>query len=305
MPHARGLCVTIYHLIVATALLPLPGAAGTLSELASVTAFEQFVDTHERALVGLFHPCTAACEAFRGLAGDGHTTLALAAAYGPLAAEVLADVEVEGLEQPEDGTAAEEPLEEVLLFPGWSDPVQRFNGSWTLVSLLGWIRKHRYPAVHQLSRETHRSLVQQSGRAVLWLFVDPQAGAKTEEAFASAQRCAAAHPTRLGALYTPGDSPSGQMLQRTVGLEGAGGALPTLSIQEVTDGTPRSFVFPEGAPLDGAEVEAFCNDFVSGALARADAEKDEEPSSSSSSSAPGSAEQQNASDPDPRQRDEL
>lgn len=290
------------RLLVATVLLPLPGAAGTLTNIASVTAFEQFVDTHERALVGVFHPCTSACEVFQGLAGNGHTTLALAAAYGPLAAEVLADVDIDGLEQPEEGTAAEGPLAEVLLFPGWSDPVQRFNGSWTLVSLLSWIRKHRYPAVHQLSRETHRSLVQQSGRAVLWLFVDPQAGAKTEGAFASAQRCAAAYPTRLSALYTTGDSPSGQMLQRTVGLEGAGGALPTLAIQEVTDGTPRSFVFPEGAPLDGTEVETFCNDFVSGALARADAETVEEPSLSSSSSAPG-AEQHNASDP--RQRDEL
>lgn len=290
----------LHSRLIVAMLLPLPVATGTLSELPSVTAFEQFVDTNERALVGLFHPCTSACEAFRSLAGDGHTTLALAAAYGPLAAEVLADVDVEGLEQPDDGTAAEEPLEEVLLFPGWSDPVLRFNGSWALVSLLSWIRQHRYPAVQQLSRETHRALVQQSGRAVLWLFVDPLAGAKTEQAFASVQRCVSAHPTRLGALYTPGYSPSGQMLQRTVGLEGAGGALPTLSIQEVTDGTPRSFVFPEGAPLELAEVEAFCNGFTTGALARADAEAEEE--EPSPRSAPGS-QPQNASNP--RQRDEL
>ena len=267
--------------------------ATALVELSSVGEFEAFVDKHEAVLLGLFHPCSDACEAFKSLHSTGHRGLQLAVAYGPLADEISEDI-VGGprslVELPTDDEeyvrqdavahqrrCVQPKACEVILFPNFSAMPLLYNGLWALPPLLEWARQSRYPAVLPLTRATHRSLVQESGRAVLWLFVSLHpAGLETEHALAAAQRCVGKHSTQLGALYAQGDSASGRLLQRTVGLD-ADTALPALAIQAAAiDGqAPLSFVFPPGTPLDPAEVEAFCSDFISGALGRAEAETGE------------------------------
>ena len=265
-------------------------AASSIVQLTSVHGFESFVDAHETVLLGLFSPCGEACQAFKSLRSTGHRGLALAAAYGPVAGEISDDIDFgdepvwsefdheHAVVEESRRRCASPDVCEVILFPDFTAAPLHYNGSWALHEMVEWARRSRYPAVHPLTHATHRSLVQKSGRAVLWLFVELHpAGLETESALAAAQRCAAVHASQLGALYAQGDSPSGRLLQRTVGLDGDA-PLPALAIQAASGaggGSPRSFVYPAGAPLEPAEVDAFCRDFASGALERAEAETGE------------------------------
>ena len=233
--------------------------------------FEQFVDAYPSALIGLFSNCDddAACAALRQL--KDRTRVPTALALGPLAREVLGDLDVSAWNVTFDEDSL---VNEVVLFPSWDGAAVRYDGeSRTASAILGWAWRELYPEVQPLTRESHAAVVQQGQRAVLWVFADRTA--VTEVALAAAQACVQQHPERLVAVYTHGGGDAGRMLQQTVGLAGDS-PLPTLAIQDVA-GTGLSFTFPEGGgPPEPAAVATFCAEFASGALAAARPGDDDE-----------------------------
>merc|ERR1740117_1782272 len=130
--------------------------------LSSVAQFETFIDGHSHALLGVFSACDSECDSFR--AACNRTSLQCAEAVGEHARAVLDDVE--GAPSP----VSEDHTTEVLLFAGWDNPPHAYRGAWLTGALVAFTRHTRFPAVQPLTRETHRAVVRESGRATLWVF---------------------------------------------------------------------------------------------------------------------------------------
>ena len=124
--------------------------------------FEQFVDAYPSALIGLFTDCDAdaACAALRQL--KDRTRVPTALALGPLAREVLGDLDVSAWNVTFDEDAL---VNEVVLFPSWDGAAVRYDGeSRTASAILGWAWRELYPEVQPLTRESHTAVVQQGQR---------------------------------------------------------------------------------------------------------------------------------------------
>ena len=113
---------------IALAMVPRRAALAMLAFSLALTAsayhenfetleqFEQFVDAYPSALIGLFTNCDddAACAALRQL--KDRTRVPTALALGPLAREVLGDLDVSAWNVTFDEDSL---VNEVVLFPSW------------------------------------------------------------------------------------------------------------------------------------------------------------------------------------------